>query len=197
MELTFSLSELINPMYLIFYTASFIALLSTFLVITIDNAVHALLYLVVSLFSVAVIFFTLQSSLAATLEIIVYAGAIMVLFIFVVMLLNFKPGSPHLKNPLPSKREHWFGPIIMSSILLGEILFVLTSDNLEDSRKLRAMNEIPATLNPGSVENVTLGLFQKYPMVVEIASFLLLAGLVGAYHLARKDKTTEENLQQK
>ncbi|MGE5810236.1 MAG: NADH-quinone oxidoreductase subunit J, partial [Ignavibacteria bacterium] len=75
-------------MQLGFYVPAVIAIISSILVITRVNAVHALLYLIVSLFSVAVVFFTLGSPFAAALEIIIYAGAIMVLFIFAVMLLN-------------------------------------------------------------------------------------------------------------
>ena len=71
-----------------FYVAAAVAVLSTFLVVTGKNPVHALLYLVVSLFAVAMIFFTLGAPFAGALEIIVYAGAIMVLFVFVVMMLN-------------------------------------------------------------------------------------------------------------
>ena len=73
---------------LTFYAAAFIALVSTVMVITTLNPVHALLYLIVSLLSVAVIFFVLGAPFAALLEVIVYAGAIMVLFVFVVMMLT-------------------------------------------------------------------------------------------------------------
>ena len=75
-------------MEIAFYIAALIAVFSTVMTITNLNPVHALLYLIVSLLSVAVIFFTLGAPFAALLEVIVYAGAIMVLFVFVVMMLN-------------------------------------------------------------------------------------------------------------
>ena len=72
----------------VFYLAAVIAILATVMVITRLNAVHALLYLIVSLLSVAVVFYTLGAPFIAALEVIIYAGAIMVLFVFVVMMLN-------------------------------------------------------------------------------------------------------------
>ena len=73
---------------ILFYIAATVALFSTVFALTRSNAAHALIYLIVSLLAVAVIFFLLGAPFAAALEVIVYAGAIMVLFIFVVMLLN-------------------------------------------------------------------------------------------------------------
>jgi NADH-quinone oxidoreductase subunit J len=78
----------------VFYISSVVAVIATVLVITRLNAVHALLYFIVSLLSVALIFFTLGAPFAAALEVIIYAGAIMVLFLFVVMTLNLGPGTP-------------------------------------------------------------------------------------------------------
>ena len=71
-----------------FYVAGAVAILSTALMITRLHAVHALLYLIVSLLAVSVVFYTLGAPFIAALEVIIYAGAIMVLFVFVVMLLN-------------------------------------------------------------------------------------------------------------
>ncbi|MBM4201610.1 MAG: NADH-quinone oxidoreductase subunit J, partial [Gammaproteobacteria bacterium] len=75
-------------MLLLFYTAAAVAVISTALVITQLNAVHALLYLILSLIASAVVFYLMGAYFAALLEVIVYAGAVMVLFLFVVMLLN-------------------------------------------------------------------------------------------------------------
>ena len=77
----------------LFYIAAVTALASTVLVVTGKNASHALIYLIVSLLSVAVIFFLLGAPFAAALEVVVYAGAIVVLFLFVVMMLNLGKGS--------------------------------------------------------------------------------------------------------
>src|SRR5258707_150676 len=77
-------------MELIFYIAGAVAVISTGIMLTRLNLVHALLYLIVSLLAVAVVFFVLGAPFAAALEAIVYAGAIMVLFLFVVMMLNIR-----------------------------------------------------------------------------------------------------------
>ena len=81
-------------MTVLFYIAAAVAVLSTLMVVTQRNLVHALLYLVVSLFGVAVVFYTLGAPFVAALEVIVYAGAIMMLFLFAVMLLNLGAESP-------------------------------------------------------------------------------------------------------
>jgi NADH-quinone oxidoreductase subunit J len=73
---------------ILFYLASIVAVIATLLAITRRHAVHALLYLVVSLLAVAVVFYVLGAVFVAALEVMVYAGAIMVLFVFVVMMLN-------------------------------------------------------------------------------------------------------------
>jgi len=72
----------------LFYVTAAVSILSTIMMLTRLNAVHALLYLIVSLLAVAVVFYTFGAPFVAALEVIIYAGAIMVLFIFVVMLLN-------------------------------------------------------------------------------------------------------------
>ena len=72
----------------LFYLTALIALASTGLALTRANATHALIYLIISLLSVAVLFFLIGAPFAAALEVIIYAGAIMVLFVFVVMMLN-------------------------------------------------------------------------------------------------------------
>src|SRR5574338_771379 len=91
------------PIDILFYIAAAVSVVATLRVITHLHAVHALLYLVISLLSVALIFYLLGAPFAAALEIIIYAGAIMVLFIFVVMLLN--------QGPLTVEQERrWLSP---------------------------------------------------------------------------------------
>ena len=82
-------------MIALFYIAGVVAVISTIAVVLQTNIVHALLYMVVSLLSVAVIFYVLGAPFAAMLEAIVYAGAIMVLFLFVIMMLNLLSKKPH------------------------------------------------------------------------------------------------------
>ncbi len=96
-----------------FYLAGVVAVIATLLVVTRRNTIHALLYLVVSLFAVAVVFYTLGAPFVAALEVIVYAGAIIVLFLFTVMLLNIgheaegRRASPAAPGELDRARDCW------------------------------------------------------------------------------------------
>ena len=160
-------------MNVLFYLSAAIAVLSTVMVITRVNIVHALLYFIVSLLSVAVIFYTLGAPMAAALEVIVYAGAIMVMFLFVMMMLNLGQSTINQEKAWLSPNL-WIGPTILAAILLVELLLGLFTTD--------------ATIAHTMVEAKELGiaLFGPYVLAVELASMLLLAGLVGAYHLARK-----------
>ena len=162
-------------MTIIFYLSAAVAVISTLLVITQLNAVHALLYLIVSLLSVAMIFFTLGAPFVGALEVIIYAGAIMVLFIFVIMMLNLGPQATAQESQWLSPGM-WTGPAILVVILMAELIYVLTGSS-------------PQLTGGGSIDpkQVGLVLYGPYLLGVELASILLLAGLVGAYHLGRRD----------
>ena len=155
-----------------FYIASIVAITATVRVIMGMHAVHALLYLVVSFLAAAMIFLTLGAPFAAALEVIIYAGAIMVLFVFVMMMLN--PGSRSV-----GRERHWLtpavwiGPTILTSILLAELAWILT----------RGVGSV-AQMENVSPRETGMALFGPYILGVEMASVLLLAGLVAAYHLA-------------
>lgn len=160
-------------MSILFYLSAVIAVISTIMVITRVNIVHALLYFIVSLLSVAVIFYTIGAPMAAALEVIVYAGAIMVMFLFVMMMLNLGQATIDQEKSWMSPNM-WIGPSILAAILLVELLLGLFGTD--------------ATIAHTMVEAKVIGmaLFGPYVLAVELASMLLLAGLVGAYHLARK-----------
>jgi NADH-quinone oxidoreductase subunit J len=165
-------------MDLIFFIAALVAIISTIMVITNLNAVHALLYLVVSLLAVSVIFFTLGAPFIAALEIIIYAGAIIFLFIFVIMMLNLGAESAKQESQWLSGKM-WIGPGILGAVLLVEIIFVLVAG-------------IPQHMEVKTIapKSVGISLFSSYLLAVELAAFLLLAGIVGAYHLGRRRKKT-------
>jgi NADH-quinone oxidoreductase subunit J len=160
----------------LFYIAAAVATLATLMVITRHNAVHALLWLVVSLLAAAGAMFSLGAPFAAALEVIVYAGAIMVVFIFVLMMLNL--------GRLAVVRERrwlrpatWIVPGLLGLVLLGATAYAILSGR-------------PAAAGGAEVgpAQVGLALFGPYVLGVELASMLLLAGLMGAYHLARADR---------
>src|SRR5512135_1510596 len=111
-------------MNVVFYIAAAVAVISTVMVITRLNIMHALLYLIVSLLAVAVVFFSLGAPFVAALEVIVYAGAIMVLFLFVIMMLNLGPRTLEEESRWLAGGV-WTGPAILCAILVVELVWVL------------------------------------------------------------------------
>jgi NADH-quinone oxidoreductase subunit J len=163
-------------MVLAFYISAMAALLSTVGVITTRKPIHGLLYLVVSLLSVAMIFFAVGAPFAGALEIIVYAGAIMVLFVFAVMMLNLgEKGMAQEKSW--TSLSVWIGPSVLTAILLSQLVHIIFT------------GELPAAgLHDVDARQVGIALFGPYLLCVELASILLLAALVAAYHLGRADE---------
>ncbi|MGJ3243056.1 MAG: NADH-quinone oxidoreductase subunit J [Opitutales bacterium] len=159
-------------MTIAFYIAAAIAIGATLAAVVKQNAVHALLYLIVSFLSVGVIFYLLGAPFLAALEIIIYAGAIIVLFLFVVMLLNLGPGSADSHFARPSV---WIGPGVLSALLLILVMAVLVQG---EGHPLGGERVGPKA--------VGLALFGPYLLAVQLAGLLLLAGLVGATHLRRR-----------
>jgi NADH-quinone oxidoreductase subunit J len=168
-----------------FYISAAIAVLSTFMVITRRNGVHALLYLIISFFSLAVVLFLLGAPFIAALEVIIYAGAIMVLFVFVIMMLNLGPDTYHQKKAWLNLKT-WAGPAALAAILFGEMIFILSGVG-------------PHVLTPKVIgpKEVGIALFGPYLLSVELASILLLAGLVGAYHLGCRDEESNPRREQR
>ena len=158
-----------------FYIAAAVALISTGLAISGRNAIHALLFLIVSLLAISVIFYILGAPFIAALEIIIYAGAVMVLFIFVIMMLNVGM-ERELENKW-LKPGMWVVPSVLSMVLLVDFLYMLTRISHQ---------EITGQII--SPKQVGISLFSTYVLGVEIAGMLLLAGIVGAYHLGRQKK---------
>ena len=158
-------------MEITFYLGAGIAIFATLMAITQSNAVHALLYLAASLVAVGVVFYTLGAPFVAALELIIYAGAIMVLFIFVVMMLNLGQRATEMERALLG-RGAWAGPVILGVVLAAELTYLA----------LRTGGGTHTAAAVGS-KQVALALYGPYLLGVELASMLLLAGLVGAYHL--------------
>jgi NADH-quinone oxidoreductase subunit J len=161
-------------LYVLFYTAAAVAVVSTALVVAAIHPVHALLYLILALIASAVVFYLLGAWYAAMLEIIIHAGAIMMLFLFVVMMLNL--GRPTLEQErlwLPASAWRW--PVGLAAVLLVELLYVLAG-----------AAPVPAG-HVVTAKEVGIVLLGPYVLAVELASLLLLAGLIGAYHLARPE----------
>jgi NADH-quinone oxidoreductase subunit J len=158
---------------IVFYAASAFALLTTAIAITRANPLYGLLNFVLSLLGMAVVFYTLGAPFAAALEVIVYAGAIMVLFLFVVMMLRLDRTAIARESGWLTS-SIWIIPILSGAALAGELLYGL----LGSTGPARAHHIV-------SPQAVGLKLFTTDLAAVELASMLLLAGLIGAYHLGR------------
>lgn len=159
-----------------FYVAAAVALFSTVMVVINTNPVHALLYLVLSLLAIATIFFQLGAPFAGVLEVIVYAGAILVLFVFVVMMLN-------LGRKTEEQERRWLSPTtwLPTAALSGLLFWQL-------ARVLWPQGYItPAATQEIGAKAVGIALYGPYLLAVELGSMILLAGLVAAYHLGKHE----------
>lgn len=163
-------------MIVVFYSAAAVALAATAMAITRLHAVHALLYLIVSFLAVAVIFFGLGAPFVAALEVIVYAGAIVVLFVFVVMMLNLG-GAAAARERQWLRPGVWIGPAMLALLLLLELVYGFT----RSAAAVRAAGS--GMVGP---KQVGIALFGPYAIGVELVAMLLLAGMVGAYHLGQR-----------
>ena len=163
---------------ILFYILGIIILAATALAITRRNPMHAIIYLIVSFFAMAPLFYLLGAPLLALLEIIIYAGAIMVLFIFIVMMLRLEV------TPSPAGRwfRQWF-PAVALSALSGLVMVILIWQEPSQQTVL--------PLAMASPREFGLFVFRRYWFAVEIASFLLLVALVGAYYLGRQGPNPE------
>ncbi len=160
----------------IFYTAGAVAILATVMVITSYNMIHALIYLVISFLAIAVVFFVLGSPFIAALEVIIYAGAIVVLIIFVIMMLNLREETAAQERAWLT-RKILIVPSILSLILLAEIIYIILS-----------VGSTPFEYGVTDAKAVGMSLYGPYVIGVELSGILLMSGIVGAYHLGRKKK---------
>ncbi len=155
----------------IFYLLAAMILAATAMAVTRRNLVHAVIYLVFSFFGTAMLFYLFGAPLLAALEVIIYAGAIMVLFLFIIMMLRVESTLEHF-FPL----RQWLPAAAMGLVwMVAGALIVLTDG---DSAK---------TLTAALAEPRAFGrqLFQGHWLSIEIVSLLLLVALIGALHLGK------------
>jgi NADH-quinone oxidoreductase subunit J len=167
-------------MLIVFYMSAAIAVLATMVAITRRHAVHALLYLIVSLLAVAVVFYVIGAPFLAALELIIYAGAIMVLFLFVVMMLNVGENATEVET-MWLKPNVWAWPSALATFLIAELIYVAVN-----------AGRPAAPMHIVTPKEIGIALFGPYAIGVELASLLLMSGLVGAYHVGRRASREEE-----
>jgi NADH-quinone oxidoreductase subunit J len=156
---------------MLFYILAAVIVVATVFAITERHTVHAIVYLVTSFFALAIIFYLLGAPLVAVFEVIIYAGAIMVLFLFVIMMLDL--GHPE-KVASPGWHDWWPAALLGGVILASTALLCVTH-------------------HPGTADGTAVGvrdfarsLFQQYGIAVEVISMQLLFALVGALYLGRR-----------
>jgi len=164
----------------LFYIAAAVAIIATLMAITRTNTVHALLYMILSLLAVSVVFFVIGAPYVAALQVIVYAGAIMVLFLFTLMFINMnKESEPHKSTLLK----------VAATLVAGCLTLVMVGGVTDKSASLPAPS---ADTEIGTVSNLGKSLYGDFVLPFEMTSILLLAAMVGAVMLARKTNNQED-----
>ena len=158
---------------ILFYLISVLLVLSSLMVVFLRNVVHCALALVAALFLIAVLFVMLHAPMVGVLQVLVYAGAIMVLFLFVIMFLN--PTTPE------PRRKLWWGFASLGALLLAGGLAALLSNGTPSA------DPVAATEIFGSPETLAKGLFTDFVLPFEITSVLLLVAIIGAVVLAKRE----------
>jgi NADH-quinone oxidoreductase subunit J len=162
-------------MSILFLISAVVAVFSTAMVITRRNAVHALIYMVISFIAASVMFYTLGAPYAAVLEIIVYAGAIMVFFVFVVMMLNMSVSPEDEKRTTGIKS--WIFPLILTLVLIADFIYAFVQ-GVPQTNMVKVID----------AKRVGVSMFTTYLLMAELGGILLLVAIVGAYHLGRAPK---------
>jgi len=169
----------------LFYIFAAMAVVSAILVITSKNVVHSAAFLGGTLFAVAGIFLTLHAEFLAGVQVIVYVGGILVLFVFVIMLISVERAEHERQY-----HRQWIIALITSAILIVEISYGFYKGR--DSFVLPPAVIPPAVPAAGNSELVGMALYTTYLLPFEIASILLLVAVVGAVVLAKKKTPAEE-----
>ena len=167
----------------LFFIAAAVAVVATGMVITRTRAIHALLYLVVSFLALAVVFFVLGAPFIAALEVIIYAGAIMVLFLFALMLIDPRLADEAREREWLRPRV-WIIPSVLAAVLLFEVIYLLAAGGVPGGTAAGG-GTAQAADAAAQVKAVGIALFGPYLLGVELASVLLLAGLVSAHRLTQ------------
>lgn len=156
----------------LFYFLSFLAVLSAIMVVFSKSPVHSVLYLIITFFCIGGHYVLLNAQFLAVVHIIVYAGAIMVLFLYVLMLLNLnKESEPHKSNLLK-----------VSAVIIGGLMLIVLVGSLKGTEQM----VIEQTSDVGMVKSLGKVMFTDFLLPFEIVSILLLASMVGAVMIGKR-----------
>jgi NADH-quinone oxidoreductase subunit J len=160
--------------HVLFYFFAAIAVISAILTVTARNAVHSAIFLITALLATAGIFLQLRAEFLFIVQIILYVGGIMVLFVFVIMLVN-----------LDFARQKWVA-LLISLALAAQVGLMFWSTGKMPGQGVPVLNAVPADKLPPNSEAVARSLFESYLLPFEIASVLLLVAMIGAVVMAKK-----------
>ena len=163
---------------LIFSILAVIAVVCSILVISQKSAVASALFLIATMVSLAILFLMLNASFLAAIQIIVYAGAIMVLFLFVIMLLNLRRDE---FGPEKRKAQRFFAILFVFLLLIGIATIIEVG-----VFSFKSAKDVSEASVPAGVEPLAQLLFTKYLLPFELASILLLVAIVGAIVMAKR-----------
>ncbi len=158
----------------IFYFLSFLAILSALMVVVSKNPVHSVLYLIITFFAIAGHYVLLNAQFLAAVHIIVYAGAIMVLFLYMIMMLNLNADVEPNKTTLQKIAATVTGGILMI-VLVGAF------------RNVSPVAGSVVSNDAGLIKNLGHTLFNEFALPFEVSSILFLSAMVGAVMLGKKE----------
>ena len=161
---------------ILFYFFGGLAVISAILVVTRRNAVHSAIFLITALLSTAGIFLLLRAEFLFAVQIILYVGGIMVLFIFVIMLVNLDVALHQVQF-----NRQWWLALLLTLVLGAQVAFALSI-----GREAFTLPQVAAGGLEPNTELVGRTLFQSYMLPFEIASILLLVAMIGAVVMAKK-----------
>jgi len=164
----------------IFYVLAGIAVVGAVLTVTRRNAVHSAVFLITALMATAGIFLQLRAEFLSVVQIILYVGGIMVLFVFVVMLVNLDVALRQVQF----NRQKWVAGIVVLG-LAAQIVFILTIGRTQDPGVL-GVPPTPADQLSPNTEKIGMRLFENYMLPFEIASILLLVAMIGAVIMGKR-----------
>ena len=165
----------------VFYFLGALTIIATLLAILQKNPVHAVIYLVNSFFALALLFYLLGAPLVAAWEVIIYAGAIMVLFLFIIMMLEVSPTSG--PSRLAPTWLQWL-PILLLAIALAVCTLLLTGLDPASTGAVARWHATPRDFG--------YALFKEYALAIEIVSFQLLFAAVGAFYVGRPERRNKQ-----
>jgi NADH-quinone oxidoreductase subunit J len=158
----------------IWYFLTFLTLVSALMVVVVKNPVHSVLYLILTFFTLSAHYVLLNAQFLAAVNIIVYAGAIMVLFLFVIMFLNLREYTPEAKNNL----------VKLGAAVLGGILLVVM---VAAMRTVQLPPVADGDASVGLVESLGKVLFRDFLLPFELVTVLFFIAMVGAVMLGKRE----------